>query len=127
MKTSFKTGPEGTKKVFLIVSLKLSKSLILTIKPPKESIVTIDEKTGKKTPVSKNPKIIIRDNDLDGMLDDFKIEPGRPPTNAMLTKDGFMSYTGNQEERAIFVQWMVGIGYCINHFLHGVNSAFPIR
>lgn len=127
LRTSFKTGPKGRRKVSLSVSIQSGNILILTVRPPKESMVTFDERTGKKTPVSKNPKIIIRDTNLDGMLDDYKMEPGLPPPNAILSKNGFMKITRSQKDSPMFLQWVIGIAFCVNHFLHGVDSVFPIE
>ncbi|MFC1578414.1 hypothetical protein ACFL36_05320 [Thermodesulfobacteriota bacterium] len=125
LKTSYKAGPKGEQEVFLIVSLQSKQKLVLTTKLPKEAMSTIDEKTGKRIPDSVGTDIIIRDNNLDGMLNDFKMEPGQPPKGAILTNDGFMKFTGSKEDKVMLLQWMVGIGYCINHYLHGIDWPFP--
>ncbi len=125
LKTSYRTGPDGRERVNLSVLKKESAGLVLQVRPPKQSLVTLDEKTGKKIPAKTDPIITIRDHNLDGMPDDFKIEPGYPPKNAVLTKDGFMIFKYNDEERVMLMQWVVGIGFCINHFLYNVDSVFP--
>ena len=125
LKTSYITGPDGLARVKLSLLKKEGAGLVLQVRPPKKSLVTFDKKTGEKIPVKTNPIITIRDHNLDGMPDDFKMEPGYPPENAVLTKDGFMIFKYNDEDRVMLMQWTISIGYCINHFLYNVNSVFP--
>ena len=67
----------------------------------------------------------MRDYDRDGVLDDFMMVPGNPSPGATLTTDGYILFEPKDEYRGIYIQWMVGIGYSINHFLHGIDSAYP--
>jgi len=44
-----------------------------------------------------------------------------------LTEDGFIKFRNTSEHQSILLQWSVGIGFAINHFLHGhgIDSAMP--
>jgi len=124
--TTYKTGPnlsaEGKYELFK----KPKKGLIFKSILPKEAIVSVDPKTGDTKPSEKNPVIIIRDHNLDGMPDDFTMEPkGTPLYKEKLTKDGFIKYRNSPEHQVILMQWAIGIGYSINHFLHGFDSPMP--
>lgn len=103
-----------------------SDGLVLKIEIPKEAIFSIDPKTGKEIPSEVVNIITIRDNDLDGMPDDFEWKPsGEPIYKEELTKDGFIKFRKTPEHQIILMQWSLGIGFSINHFLHGINSAMP--
>jgi hypothetical protein len=93
---------------------------------PREAMVSVDPDTGENIPSETAPRITIRDHNLDGMPDDFNIQPaGQPVYKEELTEDGFIKFRDSSEHQAIFVQWSVGIGYSVNHFLHGIDSAMP--
>ena len=126
LKTSYETGPGGRAKVDLCVKRDQRWGLILEAKLPREAMVSIDPKTGERLPAENAPVITIRDHDLDTVPDSFKMEPsGQPLYEESFTKDGYTKYRHDQDHRAILIQWIVGIGYSINHFLYGVDSAMP--
>ena len=102
--------------------------LSVTIELPIEAYVVADPTTGEKSPMEALPRITIRDHDLDGLPDDFNIEPGgKFLYKEELTKDGFIKLRNSSEHGAILMQWSVGVGYGVNYFLHGVESALPGR
>jgi len=121
LNTSWKTGPEGRSNVYLTLAKK-GNSLVMEMKLPREAVVTRNEKTSKTVPSSEIPVIVIRDHDLDGYPDDFSVTPANPPENAILTGDGFAKVQQTEEYASIFMQWMVGIGFTVNEFLHGIKS-----
>jgi hypothetical protein len=124
--TSYSTGPDGRSQVKLLLLKKASEGLVLKIEVPKEAIFSIDPKTGKKIPSETAPVITIRDHNLDGMPDDFNMEPsGELVYKEELTKDGFIKFRNTREHQSILMQWSVGIGFSINHFLHGIDSVMP--
>ncbi len=123
--TSCRTGPEGQRKVTISISRKKGKGLVLETKLPKESVFTIYETTGRHIPSKTNPVVTIRDLNLDGMPEDFTMKPGLPPDDAIFSQDGFVTIKNTDEYRAIMIKWLIGIGFSVNHFLHGVDSAFP--
>jgi len=107
--------------------LKLTKkqnAIVLEVSLPKQAIVTHDKEKAVTIPASESPKIIMRDHEQDGIINDSMV-PGKPPPGASLTKDGYMKFEPTAEYQGIFLQWMVGIGLSINHFLHGIDSAYP--
>ena len=124
LSTSYRTGPAGLSVVHLTLSQK-GNGIILDIKLPKQALVSHDGKSGRVTPASRSPQIIIRDHDKDGMPDDFLMSPGNPSEGVSLTQDGFIRFQNIKEYEGIFIQWMVGLGYSVNHFLHGIDSAYP--
>lgn len=69
--------------------------------------------------------IVIRDNNLDGKPDDFMMKPGQPAPHATITGDGFIELQDTDEYKGILIQWAAGIGFSINHFLHGIDSVNP--
>ena len=126
--TIYKTGPnlsaEGKYEILKIPK----KGLVFKSILPKEAIVSVDPNTGNTEPSANRPQIIIRDHDLDGIPDDFTMKPkGTPFYNEKLTKDGFIKYRNSPEHKVILMQWVLGIGYSINHFLHGIDSPMPRR
>ncbi len=126
--TTYKTGPnlsaEGKYEILKIHPKGIVFKSILS----KEAIVSFDPKTGNIEASANRTKIIIRDHDLDGIPDDFTMEPkGTPLYNEKLTKDGFIKYRNSPEHQFILMQWVLGIGYSINHFLHGIDSPMPRR
>jgi len=124
LETSYRTGPEGKSKV----NLKLIKNrddIVLEMMLPKQAIVSYDKEKDVVVPSSESPRIIMRDHDQDGVLDNFIMVPSNPSPGATLTTDGYILFKPKDEYRGIYIQWMVGIGYSINHFLHGIDSAIP--
>jgi hypothetical protein len=126
LSTSYRTGPGGKSQVKLSLLKKPAGSLILKVELPKEAIPSIDPKTGEMIPSKVNPILTIRDHNLDGIPDDFNKEPsGKPLYEEEFTKDGFTKFRNSPDHQVILILWSVGIGYSINYFLHGVDSAKP--
>lgn len=121
---TYKTGPEGKQTVNLSLNLT-DKGLVLDEILPKEAIFTIDEKTGKKQ-YEGNSEIFIRDYNLDGTADDFKMKRAGS-YEGETTTDGFAKIKNTEEFKIFYTQWSIGIGYFINYFLHGVNSPLNLR
>ncbi len=124
LETSYRTGPEGQSKVKLKL-IRSGNDIVLEAMLPKQAVVSYDKKKDAVVPSSESPKIIMRDYDRDGVLDDFIMVPANPSPGATLTTDGYILFEPKDEYRRIYIQWMVGIGYSINHFLHGIDSAYP--
>lgn len=128
LSTSYMTGASGQDEAKLSLQKNDKGSLILTNRLPKKAIPTKDEKTGDMKPSRVNPMFIIRDHNLDGIPDDYIVEPKDKflyHGESALTKDGFIKIRNVPEEQTILTAWSVAIGYSINHFLHGINSALP--
>jgi hypothetical protein len=126
--TSYKTGPEGQHTVGLSLQKLQEGSLILRMTKPKRSMATKDSKTGEMIPSKVTPVVIIRDHNLDGFPEDYVFEPRdkfQYSGTGAITKDGFIQIRNVPEDRAVLMEWAIGIGFSVNHFLHGVNSAFP--
>jgi hypothetical protein len=124
--TTYKTGPNLSAEGKYEILKMPKKGIVFKSILPKEAIVSVDPKTGKTEASSNKPQIIIRDHDLDGIPDDFIMEPkGMPLYDEKLTKDGFIKYRNKPEHQVILMQWVLGIGYSINHFLHGIDSPMP--
>lgn len=124
LETSYRTGPEGQSKVNLKLIRRVN-DIVLEVMLPKQAIVSHDKKNNAMIPSSEPLKIIMRDHDQDGVLDNFLMVPGTPSPGTSLTTDGYIKFEPKEEYQGIFIQWMVGIGYSINHFLHGIDSAYP--
>lgn len=126
LSTTYKTGPEGSSQLNLFLLKKPSDGMVLKIDLPKDAIFSIDQKSGRKIASETASIITIRDHNLDGIPDDFNMEPsGEPVYNEELTEDGFIKFRNTPEHQSILVLWSVGIGFAINHFLHGIDSAMP--
>ena len=124
LETSYRTGPEGQSKV----NLKLIRSgndIVLEVMLPKQAIVSHDKKNNAMIDSSEPQKIIMLDHDQDGVLYIFLIVRGTPSLGTSLTTDGYIKFEPKEEYQGLFIQWVVGIGYSINHFLHGIDSAYP--
>jgi hypothetical protein len=123
LSTSYTVLADGTSKVELLLSKTTDKGFILTMKLPKGVQSSIDLNTGEKVRSDVAPIIIIRDHNLDGLPDDFQIEPsGQPLYKEKVTDDGFIIYRDDPEHHVILAQWAIGVGYSINYFLHGRSS-----
>ena len=126
LSTSYMTGPNLTSKVELYLSKKADNGLVLKTTLPREAILTFDPKTGEKRPSETPPVIIIRDHDLDGLPDDFHMEPsGTPLYKEKFSADGFIKYRDSPEHQVILLKWIIGIKYATNYFLHGVRLSIP--
>lgn len=126
--TTYKTGPNLSAEGKYEISKIPKKGIVFKSLLPKEALVSVDPKTGNTKAGANRPQVIIRDHDLDGIPDDFTMEPkGTPLYNEKLTKDGFIRYRNSPDHQVILMQWVIGIGYSINHFLHGVDSPMPRR
>lgn len=125
LESKYKTGPRGSREVQLSIR-KVAGAIILKMELPREAVKSVDPRTGRTVTSPVAPVITIRDNNLDGMPDDFKMEPsGRPLYREEISADGFVKYRNSPEHQIIMVNWSIGIGFSINHFLHGVDSAIP--
>lgn len=123
LSTSYTVLADGTSKVELLLSKTPDTGFILTMKLPKGVQSSINPSTGEKLQNDVSPTIIIRDHNLDGLPDDFQIEPsGQPLYKEKITDDGFIIYRDDPNHKAILTQWAIGIGYSINYFLHGQSS-----
>ena len=123
LSTSYVVVADGTSKVELLLSKTADKGLILEMKLPKGVQSSINPNTGEKIPSDVAPTIVIRDHNLDGLPDDFKIEPaGQPLYKENFTDDGFIIYRDDPEHHVVLAQWAIGIGYSINYFLHDHSS-----
>ena len=128
LSTAYTTGPAGSGIVKLELVKQPDRALVLRIRLPREAFVATDPNTGVRTPVEEAPVITIRDDDLDGVPDDWRVEPsGKPLHEEEFTGDGFVKYRASPDHRAILVQWSIAVGYSTNHFLHGIDRAMPRR
>jgi len=128
LSTAYRTGPDGRSKVKLLLVKEPNNGLMLRIDLPKQAIMSVDIRTGKKTPSKTRYIVTIRDHNLDGMPDDFNEEPsGEPLYEEEFTKDGFTKFRNSPEHQAVAIMWVGGIGFSVNHFLHGIDSAMPRR
>jgi len=126
LSTSYKTDYTLHAKVELLLSKKPNNGFSLKIRLPKEATSSFYPQRGDEIPGDTRPVITIRDHDLDGLLDDFKIEPPVLLTHkGEFTKDGFIKYGNGPVHQAVLIYWAIGVGYSINHFLHGIDSAVP--
>ena len=126
LSTNYRTGPSGEAEVKLTLIRKSNDGIILTLNLPPQAIFSVDPKTGERTPSSISPVITIRDHNEDGMPDDFNMEPrGEPSYKETITEGGFIKFRSGPEHQSIWMQWSISIGFSVNHFLHGFDSAFP--
>lgn len=126
LETSYRSGPGGIGLVTLLLKMRANQGLEVTIRLPKEALVSIEPQTGERVASQTPPQIIVRDHNLDGIPDDFKIEPaGEPVYKEEMTEDGFIKYRNSVEHKPVLAQWSISIGFCINHFLHGIDSSMP--
>jgi hypothetical protein len=109
LKVSYRTGPEGRAEVKLSLHKKPNGGLTLRSEYPKEALFSVDRETGRKTPAEANFVITFYDANLDGIPDQTLLEPGG----------------GKLDDNFALIQWSTGIGFSINHFLHGIKSAMP--
>ena len=121
--TSYRTGPDGNNQVKLDLQKEDDNGLVLKVELPKEGVYTVDQKTQKERR-SETPKIIVmRDHNLDGMPDDFSInQSGEPLYKEKIAKDGFIAFRNSPEHKSILILWSTGIGFSVNHFIHGADS-----
>ena len=129
--TSYRAGPEGEREVKLSLSTTSEGGLILATGLPRESSFTIDPDTGEQIPGTMPITLIIRDHDLNGWPDDWYAKSGDVEMDRdllygeELTDDGFIKFRASPDHQFILMKWVIGIAFCVNHFLHGVDSALP--
>jgi len=126
LSATYLTGPQGNAEVKIKLFRKPQGGLIMTKDLPSQAVFSIDPKTGKRIPSSTGTTIIIRDHNEDGKLDDFRVEPsGETLYKEEVTDEGFTKFRTGSDHQIISMQWAIGIGFCVNHFLHGIDSALP--
>ncbi len=124
--TTYRTGPRGEAEVKLTLIRRPSNGIILKLNLPPQAMLSVDPKTGEKTSSSTLPVITIRDHNGDGIPDDFNMEPrGEPLYQETVTEDGFIRFRSGPDHQSIWLQWSIAIGFSVNHFLHGLDSALP--
>jgi len=122
--TGYKSGPGGQSYRTIVLLLEPGGAFVLKVDLPPESMYSIDPKTGKRIPGKMGFMVAIRDHDLDAVPDDFMFEPSAQHTQEVETFEP-TRFTNSPDQQAVLVQWLVGIGFSVNHFLHGVDSAKP--
>ncbi len=123
---TYQSGLKASDQTTCSVLIQNDSSLVLRVELPKKALFTLDPETGQKVPSKTTPIYTIRDHDLNGTPDDFRIEPeGEPISREQLTEDGYTVYRSSPEQESVPLFWGLGIGFCINHFLHGVDSPMP--
>lgn len=128
LSTDYRTGPQGTAEVKLTLICKENGGLILKVNLPPQAIFSVDQKSGEKQSSPTAPVVIIRDHNEDGMPDDFDMEPrGDPLHKETVTDDGFIKFRSGPDHQSIWMQWSISIGFSVNHFLHGFDSALPCK
>ncbi len=127
LSTNYRSGPSGEVEVKLTLIRRSNDGIILTLNLPPQAIFSVDPKTGERTPSSISPIITIRDHNEDGMPDDFNMEPrGEASYKETVTEGGgFIKFRRGPEHQSIWMQWSISIGFFVNHFLHGFDSALP--
>lgn len=124
--TSYTTMSGARDRVRLILIKRDTGGMVLKMRLPGGALFDRDLAAGSAGNAAEIYTITMRDNDLDGMLDDFKIEPpAMPSTGKELNRGDFIRYRHDRDHEFILLQWTMGIGYAVNHFLHGVDSPFP--
>lgn len=125
--TSYRTGPTGRQLAIVTLSRREGQGLVLVSALPEEAVKTVDPATGRLAPGTKAWQITMLDQDLDGQPDYFRMGPGGEPADPedKLTKGGLVRLRNSAEHQVIKAVWKMDIGYCINHFLHGVDSPPP--
>jgi len=123
LSTAYKSGPKGKDVTKLSVSKNHNDGLILKMELPQESFFSIDIKTSKKVLSPKRILITMRDRDIDGMLDEFKIEPPQGfVEKKKLTRDGFVKFnTEDADEQYILISWYMGIRLSIIRFVYMID------
>jgi len=126
LSTNYRTVPGGEAEVKLTLIRKVNDGVTLKLNLPPQAIFSVDQKTGERKPSSILPVITIRDHNEDDIPDNFNMEPsGEPLYKETITEDGFINFRSGPDHQSIWVQWSVAIGFSVNHFLHGFDSALP--
>jgi hypothetical protein len=78
---------------------------------PSDAFVT---ETGDPSLGGERPVVLMRDHDIDGTMDDFRV-PGLTPTGGVsgLSDDGFLRYVGSQEQQVFGFMWDHGIAFAV--------------
>ncbi|MBI3895591.1 MAG: hypothetical protein HY313_06640 [Acidobacteria bacterium] len=115
LSASYRTGPGGQTEVKILLVTTPVDGLILTADSPRETLRSVDPGTGELKPSETRLIFTFRDPDLDGVPDEFKTEPNQE----------FVKFANDRNEETLLTLWSVYIGFSINHFLHGIDSALP--
>jgi len=116
LQTAYTNEENG--QVKLELSQLENQSVLLVVDSPGESVWKYDE-TGHLVHGSGRMIFLITDSNRDGVPETFSNGPSRSdqsvPRPISVTEDG-----------AILAAWGIGIGYCVNWFLHDhLDAAFP--
>jgi hypothetical protein len=118
LQTAYTNEENG--QVKLELSQSENQSVLLIVDNPGESVWKYDE-TGHLVYGSGRMIFFITDSDRDGMPDTFTYGPSRSDQSAH-------QRFSLPDDAAIAAAWGIGIGYCVNWFLHDhLDAAFPAR
>ena len=119
MATSYRAGSTGNREGRLKISIGKDGGLVLQL------VSAIDKSLAEQVKSSR-VTTIVRDNDNDGIPDEFqtipKLEFGY---TGPVTLEGFIPLTREAHFEDVYGLWSQGIGYAVNFFLHGYDSTLP--
>ncbi len=117
--TTYRAASTGNREGTLKVSIGQDNAVVLQL------AYGID-KTLPDMPNVSQVTTVMRDNDRDGVPDEFqtipKIEWGY---TGPVTLDGFIPLSRKAPFDVVYGLWAQGIGYAVNFFLHGYDSTLP--
>lgn len=124
---AYRSGPGGATTVNLEMRRGPGAGLTLIIDTPPEATKSLEEHTGRLIPHDYRTVFSFRDNDLDGMPDESRMEPaGKPLYAETVTPDGYTRVRDSVDHTADFALWAIGMGMATNRFLHGSESSLPL-
>ena len=106
--------PTSTGDDHTTISLYITKGgLVLIMDMPSKAIYSVD-KQGKKYYQEKRHKLFLKDSNLDGRLDYYK-----------MGEKSYNKFKGTENEKTMLMQWVSMLAFSVNNFLHGIPNPFP--
>ena len=103
------TGDDHTK-----ISLYVTKGgLVLIMDMPSKAIYSVDKK-GKKYFQEERHTWFLKDSNLDGKLDYYKMK-----------EKSYIKFKGTKKEMSLQMQWVSMMAFSVNNFLHGIPNPYP--
>ena len=87
--------------------------LILKLDMPSKAIYSVDKK-GKKYYQEERHTWFLKDSNLDGKLDYYKMK-----------EKSYKKFKGTKKEMSLQMQWVSMMAFSVNNFLHGIPNPYP--
>jgi hypothetical protein len=129
LSVSYASGPKGEEFVRIKINRGGRGEVVLTNDGPGKTVRHWSEDGTDLGHEQGRVVTVFRDVDADGALDEFRMNVpdwgGGTIEPEEFTPDGFMRFRECEVHESMQLLWQIGMGFSVNHFLHGSDSVWP--